>query len=206
MLFAFDVPKSGHRGADFRVLHHRRHSMSASVTTGPKSGDIAWGSLLWIGGLHVGALFALVPACFSWQALLVGLILHWLTGGVGICMTYHRLLTHRSFTLRPRWLEYPLTIVGAMASEGGEIGWVSDHRRHHAHSDDELDTHTPLQGFFWAHMAWWMLVDDASQHTAEYYKKWAPDLYKDPVHRWIDSYHIIFPIMLFGLLYYLGGM
>ena len=51
-----------------------------------------------------------------------------------------------------------------------------------------------------------MMVDDASQHTAEYYKKWAPDLYKDPVHRWIDSYHIIFPIMLFGLLYYLGGL
>jgi len=55
-------------------------------------------------------------------------------------------------------------------------------------------------------MVWWMLVDDSSKHTAEYYKKWTPDLYKDPVHRWIDRYHIIFPIALMGLLYYLGGM
>ena len=74
-------------------------------------------------------------------------------------MTYHRLLTHRSFALRPRWLEYPLTIIGTCASEGGPIGWVADHRRHHAHSDEETDTHTPNEGFFWAHMGWWMMVD-----------------------------------------------
>ena len=35
------------------------------------------------------------------------------------------------------------------------------------------------------------MVDDpdvTSCHTPEYYEKWAPDLYKDLVYRWIDSY------------------
>ena len=81
------------------------------------------------------------------DALLVCLVLHWLTGGIGICMTYHRLLTHRSFATRPRWLEYVLTAIGCCASEGGPIGWVADHRNHHAHSDDEHDLHSPNRGF-----------------------------------------------------------
>ena len=55
---------------------------------------------------------------FPGPGLLVCLFLHWLTGGIGICMTYHRLLTHRSFTLRPRWLEYPLTIIGTWPPKG----------------------------------------------------------------------------------------
>ena len=60
--------------------------------------------------MHLGALLAFVPAYFSWSGLALCLFLHWLTGGIGICMTYHRLLTHRSFAVRPRWLEYVLTV------------------------------------------------------------------------------------------------
>ena len=121
-------------------------------------------------------------------------------------MTYHRLLTHRSFATRPRWLEYVLAAVGCCASEGGPIGWVADHRNHHAHSDQEHDLHSPNRGFAWAHMFWWMKPDVTSHHTLEYYKKWAPDLKKDRVYRWIDRYHLVFPILLFVALYACGGM
>jgi stearoyl-CoA desaturase (delta-9 desaturase) len=162
--------------------------------------------VIWIGALHVGALLVFVPAFFSWSGLAVCLFLHWLTGGIGICMTYHRLLTHRSFALRPRWLEYVFTILGTCASEGGPIGWVADHRKHHAFADEDDDTHTPLQGFFWAHMYWWMMIGETSEHTPEFYKKWCPDLCKDPVHRWLERYHIVFPILLMVGLYALGGM
>jgi len=167
---------------------------------------IAWAPLVWILGLHLGALLALNPSWFSWQALVGCLVLHWVTGGIGICMTYHRLLTHRSFATRPKWLEYALTIVGCMASEGGAIGWVADHRRHHAHSDDEFDTHSPQRGFGWAHMFWWMTPDITSMHTVDYYEKWAPDLYKDPVHRFLDKWFIVFPILSAVALYAVGGM
>lgn len=180
--------------------------MATTTITQRPASRIAWVPVIWIGALHVGALLALWPGFFSWSGLALCVFLHWLTGGIGICMTYHRLLTHRSFALRPRWLEYVLTIIGTCASEGGPIGWVADHRRHHANSDVEDDTHAPSEGFFWAHMGWWMKVDDGSRHSVEYYKKWAPDLYRDPVQRWLDSYHIIFPIALFVGLYLAGGM
>jgi fatty-acid desaturase len=167
---------------------------------------IAWPSLIWIGALHLGALLALVPSFFSWSALAVCVILHWFTGGIGICMTYHRLLTHRSFATRPQWLEYVLTAIGCCASEGGAIGWVADHRNHHAHSDLEQDVHSPNRGFAWAHLLWWLTPDGNSCHTREYYQKWAPDLYKDPVHRWMNSFSLVFPILLFVSLYAVGGM
>ena len=182
--------------------------MTTTMTTmrRPGWGGIAWASLLWIGALHLGALLAFVPAYFSWSALAVCLVLHWLTGSIGICMTYHRLLTHRSFATRPKVLEYLLTLIGCSASEGGAIGWVADHRRHHAHSDEEGDVHSPNRGFGWAHMFWWMTPDITSDHTLEYYEKWAPDLNKDPVHRWLDKYHFLFPLLGAAALYAIGGM
>ncbi len=180
--------------------------MSITTTTRPQPAGIAWPALIWVGVLHLGALMAFVPAFFSWSALAVCVILHWLTGGIGICMTYHRLLTHRSFATRPRWLEYVLTIIGTSASEGGAIGWVADHRRHHAHSDDEHDVHSPSRGFGWAHMLWWMTPDITSIHTPEYYARWAPDLVKDRVHVVIDRFHFVFPLAMFAALYAIGGM
>jgi len=183
--------------------------MTTSTTTSPApatKNQIAWAPVIWILGLHAGALLAFNPSWFSWQALVACLLLHWLTGGIGICMTYHRLLTHRSFATRPKWLEYVLTAIGACASEGGAVGWIADHRRHHAHSDEEDDTHSPNRGFGWAHMFWWMTPDITSIHTPAYYDKWAPDLNEDPVHVWLDKYHFIFPIAMAVGLYFLGTL
>jgi stearoyl-CoA desaturase (delta-9 desaturase) len=180
--------------------------MTTTTTTRPASAGIAWPPLIWIAALHVGALLAFVPGHFTWPALAVCLFLHWFSGGIGICMTYHRLLTHRSFATRPKALEYVLTAVGCTASEGGAVGWVADHRKHHAHSDDDEDVHSPNRGFGWAHMFWWMTPDITALHTPEYYRKWAPDLYADPVHRWLDRFHIVFAVGMLAALYAIGGM
>lgn len=178
-----------------------------SLATHPKQSNfIAWGPVAVIGALHVFALLAFVPAFFSWTALAVCVFLHWLTGGIGICLTYHRLLTHRSFATRPKWLEYVLTAFGCCAFEGGPIGWVADHRRHHAHSDEEDDVHSPNEGFGWAHMFWWVTPDITSRHSPEYFKKWAPDLLKDPALRWLNSWHLALAVGMLAALYAIGGM
>ena len=53
--------------------------------------------------VHVMALFAFFPFAFSWSAVAVMFFLYWLTSSLGICLGYHRYLTHRGFTL-PNWL------------------------------------------------------------------------------------------------------
>lgn len=180
--------------------------MTTTTLTHPRRNRIAWPSFLWIGSIHLGALLAFVPAFFSWKALAVGVFMHWLTGGIGICMTYHRLLTHRSFATRPQWLEYVFTAIGCAASEGGPVGWVADHRNHHAHSDENPgDVHTPLRSFLWAHMFWWMFPDPETAHTPEYYQRWAPDLAKDPKLIWLDRWHFVFPILTATTLFLIGG-
>jgi stearoyl-CoA desaturase (delta-9 desaturase) len=168
--------------------------------------SVNWVSIVWILGFHVGALLAFVPAFFTWQAVAVALFLHWLTISVGISMTYHRLLTHRSFAVRPRWLEYPMTVIASCAAQGDAIGMVSDHRRHHAHTDEDFDTHSPTRGLLRAHFTWWMVKEERELHTPSYYMRWAPDLYKDPVHRLLSRYHWAFPVLLCAGLYAVGGM
>ena len=77
-----------------------------------------WLNVAYFTGIHLGALFA--PFAFSWSALGLFFLLYWLSASVGICLTYHRLLTHRGFKV-PKPLEYLLTFAGMLASEGGAI-------------------------------------------------------------------------------------
>ncbi len=155
---------------------------------------------------HAGALLAFVPAFFDWWAVLGCFALMYFTGAIGISATYHRLLTHRSYSVRPRWFEYVLTIIGNLTMQGGALSWVADHRRHHAHTDEPLDVHTPRHGFWWSHIIWVITPEITAVHTTEYDEKWAPDLMKDPVHRFLNTWWFVFPIALLGVLYGLGGM
>ena len=70
------------------------------------------GNVILIAGLHVMALFA--PFAFDWGALWATIILNLVTGLLGITVSYHRNLAHRSFKL-PKWLEYFLAYCGLLA-------------------------------------------------------------------------------------------
>ena len=136
--------------------------MTTSTTTQPESAGIAWPALIWIGLLHLGALLAFVPAFFSWQALLLCVVLHWVTGGLGISLTYHRLLTHRSFEVRPEVARIRADGHRLLAPpRAGAIGWVADHRRHHAHSDERRRRPQPEPRL---RLGPHVLVDDPRHH------------------------------------------
>jgi stearoyl-CoA desaturase (delta-9 desaturase) len=51
---------------------------------------------------------------FSWPALFVAFGLYDLTGGIGICRGYHRLLKHRSMRVATP-LEYAFATIGLLA-------------------------------------------------------------------------------------------
>ena len=65
--------------------------------------------------------------------------------GVGVTVGFHRLLTHRSFQVS-KPLEYAFAVLGSMAVQGPVMAWVADHRKHHAHADEEGDPHSPHVG------------------------------------------------------------
>ena len=150
---------------------------------------------------HVGAVAALF--FFSWTGLLVALFLYWVTGGLGLGICYHRLLTHRSFAT-PKWVEYFLTICGVTALEGGPLLWVAIHRKHHQFADKEGDPHSPRDGKWWAH-AGWILVGHSLRQDVATLKRYVPDLAEDKVHVWLTKYHLA-PMAILGVvLFAIGG-
>src|SRR2546430_4097210 len=107
--------------------------------------------------MHVGAVGAFFLP-FHWYQIGLAAVLWWACGGLGVCLCYHRLLTHRSFKT-PRVVEYFLTLLGTTCWQGGPIKWVGTHRIHHKHSDGEEDPHSPHHGFNWSHIFWCMMKE-----------------------------------------------
>ncbi|HEY9802730.1 MAG TPA: acyl-CoA desaturase [Leptolyngbyaceae cyanobacterium] len=163
---------------------------------------IRWLNVIFFTAFHVLALLA--PWFFSWSALGLLLFLHWLFGSIGICLGYHRLLSHKSFQV-PKWLEYAIATIGALAMQGGPIFWVGGHRQHHAHTEDvNLDPYSAERGFWWSHMLW-ILYPRSEFFDFEIYQKYAPDLARQPFYRWLDRYFLLLQIPLALLLYAVGG-
>ena len=105
----------------------------------------------------------------------------YLFSAVGITVGFHRLLTHRAFQTYP-WLERVFAVLGSLSVQGSVLDWVADHRKHHAHSDQEGDPHSPhvghgsgLKGLWYAHVGW--LLETQGQAD---WKRYAPELYEDP--------------------------
>ncbi len=153
--------------------------------------------------IHLGACAAVLPAFFSWSGVVVALVLYYLTGGLGICLGYHRLLTHRSMRLAQP-LEYLCTIFGVLAMQGGPINWVATHRAHHAFSDTERDPHNSERGFWWCHIAW-LYGRNPARLTREEERRYAADLAADPVHSFFEASAIWWQLALGLVLFAFGG-
>lgn len=106
------------------------------------------GFMLFIHGLCLAA-----PFTFSWPMVGLFAVSYFITGCLGITLSYHRQLSHRSFQT-PKWLEYALAYCGVLAVQGEPMEWASSHRYHHLHTDTPLDPHSPYEGFWWSHMGW----------------------------------------------------
>src|SRR6187549_1562077 len=166
------------------ILVRTSEEVAVALTWNGKKLD--WTNVIYFTVIHAGALLA--PWMFSWTALGIALFLYWLTASVGITLTFHRLLTHRGFSV-PKPLEYLFTVCGMLASEGGAITWVAMHRMHHQLSDrPQRDLHTPKDGFLWSHFGW--IIAKLGFNPREMEQKYAPDLVADPVHRVLNRLHV----------------
>jgi len=100
--------------------------------------------------------------------------------GVGITAGFHRMLTHRSFDAHPA-VRFLFLAAGSMAVESGALTWARIHLQHHAHSDQAGDPHSPVDGFFHAHMGWML---DGFRAQPGHYDAW---LSKDPMVLWFEK-------------------
>jgi stearoyl-CoA desaturase (delta-9 desaturase) len=134
--------------------------------------------------------------------------------GLGVTVGFHRHFTHRSFKTT-RVIRAILAVLGSAAVEGPVISWVADHRKHHAFSDQEGDPHSPhvghggglkgaLAGLAHAHLGWLFIHTQRGKRT-----RYAPDLLKDPVVRFIDRTFVLWVLAglaaPFGLGVAIGG-
>ncbi len=143
-----------------------------------------------------------------WSDLVVLGVFYALTG-FGVTVGFHRLFTHRSFKTG-RTLRFALGALGSAAIEGPLIEWVSNHRKHHRHSDEAEDPHSPhhhgrglvgaLRGLGHAHVGWILAGDAAS--TPEVYVK---DLLADPVARTVDGLFVLWLLAGLALPFALGA-
>jgi stearoyl-CoA desaturase (Delta-9 desaturase) len=131
----------------------------------------------------------------------------YLITALGVTIGFHRLLTHRSFqTHKP--IEYGMAILGSFAVQGSVLDWVADHRKHHAHTDEEGDPHSPhvghgsgLKGLWHAHTGW--LFETQGQAD---WRRYARDLYEDPGMRWIGRRFPLWALLTLVVPALLGGL
>lgn len=127
----------------------------------------------------IGTIAAIVIGFpLGWWA--VGLAGYTAMFGLGITVTFHRLLAHRSYAIwKP--LEYLFALFANLGCTGSSVGWVFVHRAHHKNSDHLGDPHSPIVYGPWGAMT--------GQYGAEFDKWTVRDLIEDPVHRFYHDYH-----------------
>lgn len=159
----------------------------------------------------VGAVIHMWGHGIHLRDVVLAVILYFVAGH-GISIGYHRMLTHRSFVAR-RPVKLVLVALGSMAFQGGPIGWVAAHRRHHVFADRPGDPHSPLplsaglaswlHGLWHAHMGWFFT--DRGERS----ERRAADLHAD---RDLVVMNALFPVFCvislaipFALGWLLGG-
>ncbi len=174
------------------------------TATAKQREKINWIALAVVGGIHLLALAALIPWLFSWTGVVLAVLGCYVFGTLGINLGYHRLLTHRSFKC-PLWLEHILALLGVCCLERTPGQFVTAHRAHHQHDDEEEDPHSPVGSFFWGHMGW-IFFDNPRLDNFMSYDKYARDIYRDRVYLFLERGFLWLKVYaLHTVLYFLAG-
>ena len=121
-----------------------------------------------------------------------------LLAGLGVTVGYHRMLTHRSFQPHPV-VKFIFLAFGSMAVEGPALEWAATHIKHHAHSDREGDPHSPVEGFWHAHMGWLFNRSFADPNI------YCRNLVKDPIVVFVSRTFIFWVILSLAIPFAIGG-
>ncbi len=156
----------------------------------------------------IAAISSLWGRAVTWTELVPFLVMYVATG-LGITIGYHRLFTHRSFeTFRP--IKLLLAVLGSMSVQGPLLKWAAVHRRHHQHSDQSEDPHSPhrfggsalglVAGLWHAHIGWMFTADHPNLSS------YVRDLYADRLARNVSRLFVVWAILGLLIPAGLGGL
>lgn len=148
-------------------------------------------------GFQILAHAALIYQIFygSWEDWVATALVYFLTGCFGMTMTYHRLLSHKSWPA-PRWVEIMGTLLGTYGLTGSSIGWTAIHREHHHYTDRERDPHSPAHKGF-ARVQWLSMFEKPNP-------KYAMHLIRDPFHAWLHKWYFALHITILVVLMWIS--
>lgn len=165
-----------------------------------------WGSIIPMQIIGVYAIYTVITGIaphWWWQATLIGYVL---LAMLGISAGYHRLFSHKGYTVS-RTIKRILLWLAIIAGQGSPIYWVAIHRGyHHRYADTEKDAHSPKQGFWHSYILWMFKMHTISIRSVI-------DLLRDPdmifAHRYYQlifwSSHLIVALINFEVWLYLMG-
>lgn len=164
---------------------------------------IDWVNVVGILSFHLIALMAIFPIFFSWTGVVLAILGNFVFGTLGINVFYHRYLTHKGFRCQ-RWLEQGLAILAICNFQDSPARWVAAHRLHHEYSDKDPDPHSPVSGFFWAHIGW-ILVKPADVSHRQLNTSYAKDILRDPFYRKLEKPLVYLGIILLQCAVFFGA-
>jgi len=157
--------------------------------------ELDWTNIVFLAGAHAmaiaGIAYLVFVRCSVWTLALAGV---WMAlSSLSITGGYHRLFAHPTY--RCAWpLRVFYLLFGAAAVQNSALKWSSDHRRHHAHTDESSDPYNIQKGFWWAHMGWLFFKDEDEPLDN------VRDLEAFPSIRFQDRHYLALAIIIGGLV------
>ncbi len=148
--------------------------------------------------LHVGC-FAAFFIEFSWWYVALAVV-GYAVRMFGVTGGYHRYFSHRTYSTS-RAFQFVLAFLAMCSVQKGVIWWASHHRHHHTHSDQEDDTHSPQDGFWWSHVGW--ILSDQNNQTEEHYVR---DLMRFPELVWLNKNFLVPPVVWGVAMFLIAGV
>jgi len=149
--------------------------------------------------LHLGCL-GVIWTGWSWAAVITAAVLYFVRM-FAITGLYHRYFCHRAYHTS-RVTQFLFALLGLTAVQRGPLWWASVHRHHHAHSDEEVDAHSPVwKGFLWSHVGW---LTSSRNFPTDY--RLVKDLAKFPELVFLNRFDLIGPLLLVVATYGFGAL
>ncbi len=157
-----------------------------------------WSSIPFIAA-HIGAVVGVILV--GWSPWLIALaVLSYYVRMWAITAGFHRYFSHRAFKTS-RAFQFFMAFLGTLSVQKGVLWWAAHHRDHHRHSDHEPDIHSPImRDVLWAHMGWIL----CRKFNATKYDK-IKDFTKFPELVWLNRFHLVPPLVMGALIWWLFG-